>query len=68
MLKDRYTKIKMDNYYKDNLTGVFASLGISLDTVASGDYIVINRKSDPDLQGTNNLVYKNRVYDVYLMN
>ena len=68
MLKDRRILVKMDKFYEKILIGPFANLGISFDAATKGDYVVINRKKDPDLQGTNNLVYKNRVYDVYLIN
>ncbi len=68
MLRDRKIRVKMDKFYKQFLTGPFESLGISYEPLASGDYVVINRKKDPDLQGTKNLIYKNKVYDVYLVN
>ncbi|MBO7556186.1 MAG: hypothetical protein J6T72_02170, partial [Alphaproteobacteria bacterium] len=65
MLTDRNILVKMDKFYERFINSAYAIYPISFDTVARGDYIVINRKSDPDLQGTNNLVYRNRVYDVY---
>lgn len=68
MLRDRSIRVKMDKFYEPLLTGPFTSLGISYEPVTKGDYVVINRKKDPDLQGTKNLVYKNRIYDVYLVN